>query len=963
MTSRRVRLAAIAVFLFACGTLRFSAHAWAAAPAAAQTPRFAAHASYDRVVFALPPGETYSAVRTGDTLVVQLPGAGGIAALASGGARLRGVSGGDEQAVLRLAPGAHLRFVRLADRLAIDVSDPPARSGAKIPAAPVAATVTPTPSRPQAQAAPPPRAAPEPSPVAQTPPPNSPPARASPPFTAPSPPTSAASTGGETRGAAPAGAVTLLEPGPDLPGPGVFIPTGKGVGAAAFLRAGAAHVVFDSGLALDLGALKDDPVFGGLSAQLLPAGMHLHVRLAEGAQPQLLRRPGGWVLTVVHAALFPAAISAHADHGSLIFAADSPGGVVVLDDEATGGKLLVGTQRAPGQAMPAAHRSAEYAMLPTLQGLVVEPVADRLVLRPVREGFVLRAADGPALALAWADAADDAASLGRGMTRRFDFPPLPPEQLRNRLGQTLRDAALTPLLLRFPARLRVAAAMLSQGLDVEAKAVLHAAAADDPARQDDPDAAGLAAIATWLNGAAGGTLGVVPPGFDPAMLGGTDEALFWQALLRAGQEDVSAPATQLAATWPILGQYPAPLRHRLLRPVGEILARGGQDRALTALLAAFPDPSLDRVRAGQLARGGKIDEALALLDRIAHGRDRLMRAQARRDAVEARLAAHRLTPAQAAVELGHVLYEWRGGTRDLSLRLRLAGLRAQAGQWRQALALLRETDGQFPEAHDRIRDIEAKQVSDLLRGETAASLSALDLVSLAEEAQPLLSAADSDSSLAPVLVEKLLALDLPARAEPLLRRLFQHTQAASPKAGLGVRLAGLMADRGDFAGAADVLDASADGDLDSALVASRGLLRARLLAASGRTNDALSILANVQTEAAIDLQAKILEDRHDWGAAGRLLEATLGSPAFGARPERAQRDLILRLANDASQAGDMAALRRLRESQGKRFASGAGAELFAVLTQEPVQAVSDLPRAGAELEAVKALPASLATTK
>jgi hypothetical protein len=382
---------------------------------------------------------------------------------------------------------------------------------------------------------------------------------------------------------------------------------------------------------------------------------------------------------------------------------------------------------------------------------------------------------------------------------------------------------------------------------------------------------------------------------------------------------------------------------------------------LDALLAAFPNPSLDLARAELLKRQGKVDEALAWLDAVAKRPDRLMRASAEREAVEVRLAAKRIDVAAADAALGRQIYAWRGGPSDLALRLRVADLRSQAGHWRQALALLRETDGLFPEAHEQVKAAQTALVAGLLSGDRAARLSALDLVALAEEAAPLLSAADADATLAPLLVDRLLALDLPARAEPILRRLYDHPASPTQKAELGVRLANLLAERGEAKGALAVLDASDDSTLESKLVTQRGLLRARLLADTGRQSDALGILSAVQGDAAIELQAHILEDRHEWAAAAKLLDSLAGTPSFATKPDQAQRDLILRLANDESEAGDMPGLRRLRSAVGARFASGPGAELFAVLTQEPIQAVDDLPRSGRELQAVRALPASLAT--
>ena len=755
-------------------------------------------------------------------------------------------------------------------------------------------------------------------------------------------------------------AVTLLPEDAELGGPAILVPFGPDSGVAAFRRGGDAQMVFDVPRPLDLSQLKDDPVFGDVTERLLPDGMHLRMKLAPESQIRVLRRPGGWALAVVHDQPNLKAIATHADKGVLTLAAASPGHVVVLNDESTGGKLLVGTQKTDGQSIQAAHRDAEFILPATWLGVVIEPLSDRLSLQPRRDGFTLQASDGPKLALTWPDAPADATAAARIMTRRFDLPNLPPAELHNRLTLAMRDAALTPKLDRFAARMRVAQAMLAEGLDVEARAVIHAATSDDPAHADDADAAGLTAITSWMLAHAGGPDAKPAVDFDPSVLGTSDEARLWQALFKSGQPDVSEAASGLAVTWPILLQYPPDLRRRLVPEVGAMLGAGGQDKALAAFLAAFPDPSLDLVRAGLLQRQGKIDQALALYDDVVRRPDRLLRAQALRKAVETRLAAKKIDVATAAAALGRQLYSWRGGETDLALRLRVSHLRVQAGLWRQALALLRETEIAFPDAHDRVHDAETKLIADLVHGDSASKLSALDLVALADEASTLLSASDADTTLAPVLVDKLMALDLPGRAEPILQRLYDRATDPAQKAELGVRLAGLLADRGDSKAALSVLAASDDSGLDSPLVSRRGMLRARILAKTGQTGDALGVLSGIQDEPALELQTGILEQSRDFAEAAKLLGAFIASPAFSKLPEQTQRNLILRLANDESELGDMAALHRLRDAEASHFTDGPDAELFAVLTQEPIKATTDLPRAAKELDKLRALPASLA---
>jgi len=971
--------------------------------------RFAAHDGFDRIVLDLPRDASFLPSRAGSVLHLRLRGVGQVFGSVAG-RRAVSLSGGIGEASITLAPGASARVWQLGARLIIDVSGgggvPPAAAAVagqapaasppkpttngktqmKAAAAPPAAPV-PAPAVAAAPATPPPPPAEEaapalgagsraavrlmpvapditrvmqgslgPSKLPSQPPPQLAVLQSPSEAVAPPPPLGDAAQAAASSPAAPPASVAVTLLPQDVPA--ILVPLPRDAGAAAFRRGGEIHVVFDVPRALDLGALKDDPVFGGLTERLLPDGMQLRLPAPADARLRLRRVEAGWEISVPGVPEKVSAIAGRAKGGVLVLPAASPGRVVVVEDEATGARLLVGTQRVPGQRVASPHRAAEFDLYPTLQGVLVAPLSDRVLLQPVPAGFELKAAEPPALSLSWPEAASGHVSEGRVMTRRFDFVDMPPADLRRRLSQAMLDAAATPLLGRFGARMRVAQAMLAEGLDVEAAAVVQTAVADDPVHRDDPDVCALTAIAAWMSAKAGGE--AAPPlTFDPASLGNSDEALLWRALWQGDQPDAAPAAASLASVWPLLLDMPSGLRRLMLPEAAAILARGGQTQALGALLASFSDPSLDLVRAGEMQRQGKIEASLALLDQVAARPDRLARSKALEEAVELRLATHRIDEATAADQLGRQFYTWRDPARELRLRLLVAQLRAQSGAWRLALALLRETDAAFPEAHARVHEAQTAVIADLLRGDHAARLGPLDLVALAGEASPLLSAADADSTLAPLLVDRLMALDLPERAEPILRRLFDQSAQPAARAALGLRLARLLADDGDAAGGLKILGGSDDADVAPDLAGERRLLRARLMAQEGQGADAASALSGVPGRDAMDERAGILEQRHDWAAAAAAVTGFLATPAFAALPDDDQRALILRAVRDESEAGDMAGLRRLRATYGARFAAGSGAELFAVLTAEPVSAVSDLPRAGQELATVRALPAAL----
>ena len=973
-------------------------------------PRFAIHDGFDRLVVMLPAEAIVESHREGDVLVLHLDGFGQASVSKVAGRRMRGVIGGPDELRFILTAGSRPRIWRTSNRLVLDVLDalPPdtltsrnvsspslaARAsspgpsigsvGSRVLARPVVPVTEPNadlvkiggvawPVRLDRKVGGLEKSLPSPKEVAV--PQKSVGQTATPQDTAASTridaavnrvPIDVASTSNvSSLGTQPPSttnaAVMLLPEDPGMPGPAIFLPLPPEFGSASYVRGNEAHVVIDVPRSWDLSALKDNPVFGNVTEQLLADGMQMRFRLAVGMQLKLARRPNGLVITIVSAnsllpPLKPIIGRKQATH--IDFGADHPGRVVVLDDETTGGRLLIGTQRSSGQHVGSSHVGAEFSLLPTWQGLVVEPASDRLLLNTTDRGFELSETAGTAFPLAWPDQGSGSGPDGRAMTRVFDLPNLPTDRLARRLGQALRDAALAPKQNRFQPRLRVAQAMLTQGMDLEAAAVLRTALSDDPARRDDDKAAGLAAIAVWLSARAGGAPSAVSA-FDPARLGNSDEARLWRALLssKLGDDPIAA---DLAAVWPLLLDYPSGLRKLMLAPVAASLAKGKQDVALDSFLAAFPEVSLDFSRAQRLCAQAKLDDCLALLARIAARPDRLERAEALDQSVQVRLKAGRLTPIAAAEELGRQLYAWRGGDRELRQRQQIAALQTAAGAWRDAIGTLRATELNFPQAHDQIHHAEVATLADLLHGGHAAKLDALQLVTLADETADLLTEVDGAGGLAPVLAAKLLALELPDRAEPIIKRLFENASQPADKADIGLHLAELAVDRNDPAAALAVLDASPDGDLGLQLVSARTLLRAKALAASGRQTEAERVLSGQTGPTARETLADLLEKQRDWPGAAAALELLRQGSDSASLSVDDRRQLILRLARDESQAGNLAALRQLRVEEASRFQSGPDAELFSLLTAEPIKSEADLARSARDLTTIRTLPLSLA---
>jgi hypothetical protein len=731
-------------------------------------------------------------------------------------------------------------------------------------------------------------------------------------------------------------------------------------------------VVFDERRPIDLGPMRDDPVFGSAQVQLLPAGTTLRMTMPTEQTLRLTRMPGGWTLTSMdrskEAALQP--IGDEVVKDGVRLNAATPGTVVSVPDSETGGALLVGTQQEPGQGVVVTRRTPGFALLATLQGVAVDPAMDAVSLHVAAKdsgpGFLLKAEDGRVLSLDAPDAGAFATAAAARLTRRWDFPNLSVEALVRRLQAATNEAAAAMPQARGQRRLAAVQAQLALGLGAEAHALATLSAADDARAGAAPDAAALDAVAAILADRVSEAAAIDDPRID-----GSDEVALWRAVRRAkqaqdaGGEPAPEAAAVFSATLPLALDYPAPLRERLLPLIAETMTQGGEREAARRLLDDHKnDPLLDLARAMLDEADGHAAPALATLDRLAQSPDRKLRARASIRAAELRLRVGGLTIAQAADALDRLIYAWRGDEQELALRLRVAALRAESGNWRAALTLLRETAGDmsqaWPEQRAAIRARMGDAFAQALAQDARAALPPLELVSLVEENPDLLPEGEPGRALAARLADRLAALDLPARATPVLEKLIGATPPGAARAELGARLARLQLEQGNAHTALVTLSGTTASELPPSLTENRTITFARATAAGGNLATAAATLAALDTPAADEARAGLLESAKDWPAAAAALAsfAARTVPESGNLEEAGARTL-LRLASAAAQAGDETLLTRLRAHDLARMPPGKLTQMFALLTESPVQGVADLPRAAAEATAAQSLPSAL----
>lgn len=742
----------------------------------------------------------------------------------------------------------------------------------------------------------------------------------------------------------------------EVDGSAFLVPFDTTTAAASFRAADATYVVFDERRAVDMSALRNDPLLGAASVQLLPAGTLFRIPLPPERWLALTQMPQGWRIAALTVAPKQQPIVASNTDGNLDLAAEQPGDVISLADPDTGATLLVGTQHRPGQGVASGRRTTEFVLRPTIQGVVVEALADTVALKLTPSGFSLTG--GPTgLRLSPPTSATQGLMDAALLTRRLDFSTMPQDALLRRAVRQIDDAAATPPLGRGVKHHLAAETLMSLGLAAEAESLLHMAAEQDPKEAASADTAALTAIAALLAGRTDEAGALADPRLD-----GTDEIALWRAVREAMLDDGSPGAAAVfASTAPLVFRYPAPIREHILPLIVETMIKGGEIPPAARLLAERPnDPKLAYARALMKQFDGDTDKALEMLDALANGHDQYDRARASIRAVELRLAARKFDNTQAADALDKLLYAWRGDARELELRERVADLRGQAGAWPVALTTLRQAEIDFPEqakpVHERLKQMFAAMV----RKHGEEQTPPIDFVSAVDENADLTLDSSDDDALQQSLADRLLALDLPERAKPVLDKLMRSAKSDVAKARFGTSLATLESRDGNDAGVRAILEASDGHDLPPDLVEQRTILRAGSVAHLGDTAAATAMLAPLQTARATEARAQILENAADWTNAEQAWSdcVALTVPESGTLDDGQTRTL-LRLATATARAGDDAGLAALRVKYAGRIAAGALGDMFRLLTVEPIRTTADIKRSQQEMSLATSLPAGL----
>ncbi|MDR3507866.1 MAG: endoglucanase [Caulobacteraceae bacterium] len=713
------------------------------------------------------------------------------------------------------------------------------------------------------------------------------------------------------------------------------------LGAAVFRRGEAIWIVFDSPVRLDLSGAPHG--FRQVSSMQAVQGTdYSAVRLT--APPDInaaaVAEGATWTISLASGAVTSSdEVKVGRDKTSpisgLSLTMAGATKVVWFDDPVVKDRLAAVTALAPAKGVPGRHNLVDLNILPSVQGLAIQPMREDVAVSTDGEIVTIGRPGGLAvspMAAAVQAAAIQAQSAGAiaapqpaslpGLIEFEEWSKLGPGGFMGRYG-ALQLAAADEVNrgkdAGLKARLGLARFLIGSELSFEAIGVLNMIAKADQNILGDAEFRALRGASKVM---AGRYKEAQTDLASPALADDPASAL-WRGYVadKLGQYADARQAFVTGAS--ALYQFNPKWRARFARANAESALALNQyavaEMAINDALRTQDDPeealAARLIQARVFEAEGQKPRALAVFEAVSGARLASLSAPALLRATRIKLDQGAITPMQAANTLEGLRYRWRGDATELETIRALGQIYLSLGRYREALDALRSAGKRLPDLPEAVQlqaDLTQAFRTLFLEGQADGlqPIQALALFYDFKELTPL--GADGDMMVRR-LARRLVDVDLLGQAADLLKYQADNRLDGVPRAEVATDLATIQLMNRRPEAALEAINSSRTTLLPNALNAQRRIIESRAWLALGQYDHALEIIENDKTGDAAAIRAEVSWKKRDWAGAGAQFERLLGDRFKSPAPLTADEEAtLLRAGISMSLAGDEGSLSRLR---------------------------------------------------
>jgi tetratricopeptide (TPR) repeat protein len=719
----------------------------------------------------------------------------------------------------------------------------------------------------------------------------------------------------------------------------LHFPWKSALGAAVFHRGGAVWIVFDAAARLDLSSLpRANAMVAG--AQAIQGPDFTALRLTPPANTTVTAgaQGGEWTVTLdstLQAPSDPIKIARDdtSGVGALSVAVAGSTHVFWIDDPVVRDRIAVVTALAPAKGLSSRREYVDLALLPSAQGLAIEPIADDLSVST--DGDLVSIGRPKGLALsgkAGAALVDNGPGLPQPATRPglVDFDDWSKTGSGGFLARydalqaAAADEAGKGKDAGMSARMGLARFLVGSELSFEAIGLLDLNAKEQPNLLGDPEFRGLRGAAK----AMAGRYKEAQTEFSVPVLADDPASSLWRGYIDVQLGQFAEARGEFNKGAGALFQFTPRWRARFARADAQAAVELGSNSIAEAevqvALDNETDPAEDLatrlVQARVIEAEGDKTRALGVYQAISTVNLPWLSAPALLHATQIQLAQGTITPTQAADVLDGLRYRWRGDATELETIRALGQIYLSLGRYREALEALRSAGQNLPDLPEAIglqNDLATAFRSLFLEGQ-ADGLQPVQALALFYDFKELTPIGEDGDQIVRRLARRLIDVDLLGQAAELLKYQEENRLDGVPRAQVATDLATIDLMNRQPEQAIDALNESRTTLLPTALTAQRRVVESRAWLMLGQYDHALEIIEGDKGADAIAVRADVAWKKHDWASAASQLEAMLGDRWKNRAPLSIDEEgKLLRCAIGLSLAGDDAGLSRLRgEYQG-----------------------------------------------
>ena len=637
-----------------------------------------------------------------------------------------------------------------------------------------------------------------------------------------------------------------------------------------------------------------------------------------------------------------------------------------IKDPSAGDTLLVVTALGPPRGLPKGHDFVELRALASMQGVVVQPLADDVSVDVVKDKITIARPGGLQLSSAALSNRDDANGAALqpdffdAQTWGFDRHA----NYEERQFDLIAKAAAAPDYKRRPARLDLARFYLARGMFAEAKGVLDVVAQDER-NGDGPTGSILRSVSEVMLGRPHEAL----KDLSAPDIGDAGVAQIWRAMAYAGQGQCDRADKMFKAAGTAIDALPVELQRRVkleaMRCAIQVHDFGGASAILDDFetLGAPAASPLLQLLTGRLQEGlGKDGEALALYRTAAASADRPIAAQAALRELALRQKLGRIKRPELIASLEELTTMWRGDETEAEALKLLAHAYTEDKRYRDAFHVMRTALLAHPnsELTQQIHDEAAETFEKLFLAGAGDAMPPIEALGLFYDYRDLTPLGRRGDDMIRRLADRLVSVDLLDQAAELLQHQVDYRLQGAARAQVAGKLAMiyLMNRKPDLALAA--IQKTRVSDLAGDVRDQRLLLEARAMSEIGRHELALEMIDGMKGAQAQRLRADILWASKAWRRAAEAVEYLYGARWKDARPlDTAERMDVLRMAIGYALADETLSLSRIRERYGAPMKASADRHAFEVVTAPIGPGTDEFRTVAATVTSLKMLDAFL----